>query len=313
MKFAFVFPGQGSQSLNMMASYQNLPIIAETFTEASDTLMQDFWAMIHADSADEINQTINTQPLMLTAGIAVYRAWINLGGNPPDLLAGHSLGEYSALVAADALSFADALSLVRFRAQAMQQAVPDNVGGMAAILGLNDEKIKTICQQVTQQSDNLSLEPANYNSPGQVVIAGHKDAVLRGIELAKENGAKRAVMLPVSIPSHCTLMQPAVEEMRQQLEKVKLHTPKIPVLHNVDAQARNDGISIKDLLVQQLYRPVQWVNIIQALGQEGISHIAECGPGKVLTGLNKRIARDTQHLPLADSESMNHAINTLNA
>lgn len=297
----------------MMAGYQDMPIIPETFAEASDILKQDFWAMIHAESADEINQTINTQPLMLTAGIAVYRAWLNAGGNPPNSLAGHSLGEYSALVAAEALSFADALALVRFRAQAMQQAVPDHVGGMAAILGLDDEKISAICQEVTQQSDNLSLEPANFNSPGQVVIAGHKEAVTRGIELAKENGAKRAVMLPVSIPSHCSLMQPAVEAMQQQLDNITLHSPKIPVLHNVDAQACDDVTAIKKLLVQQLHRPVQWVNTIQALAQQNVTHIAECGPGKVLAGLNKRIARDVQHLALADSEAIHEAIKTLNA
>lgn len=313
MKFAFVFPGQGSQSINMMTGYKNLPIISETFTEASDILKQDFWAMAHADSADEMNQTINTQPLMLIAGVAVYRTWISLGGNQPDFLSGHSLGEYSALVAAESLAFPDALTLVRFRAQAMQQAVPDNAGGMAAILGLDVDKIKTVCEEVTQQFNNLSLEPANYNSPGQVVIAGHKEAVLQGIEVAKAKGAKRAVMLPVSIPSHCTLMQPAVQAMQQQLKEIVFYPPKIPVLHNVDACARHDETSIKDTLIQQLCRPVQWVKIIQTLAQENITHIAECGPGKVLTGLNKRIDQNLQSLSLADSESINHAVAILNA
>lgn len=313
MKFAFVFPGQGSQSINMMAGYKDLSIISETFTEASDILNQDFWAMAHADSADEMNQTVNTQPLMLTAGVAVYRAWISLGGSQPSFLSGHSLGEYTALVASESLAFSDALALVRFRAQIMQQAVPDKTGGMAAILGLDDDKIKAVCEEITQQLEHFSLEVANYNSPGQAVIAGHKEAVLQGIEAAKAKGAKRAVMLPVSIPSHCTLMQPAVQEMQQQLKKVVLRVPKIPVLHNVDACPQYDETSIKDILVQQLYRPVQWVRIVQTLAQEGVTHTAECGPGKVLTGLNKRIAQDLQHLPLADSDSIHHAITILNA
>jgi len=311
MKFAFVFPGQGSQSIGMMNGYGDLPIIGETFSEASDILGKDFWAMAKDGPADDLNLTINTQPLMLIAGVAVYRAWIDLGGEKPKYLAGHSLGEYTALVAAEALTFADALSLVRFRAQAMQQAVPEGVGGMAAILGLDDDTIKTVCTEVTNNSGEETLEAANFNSPGQVVIAGHKNAVLQGIEVAKAKGAKRAVLLPMSIPSHCTLMMSAANKMQQQLAQIRLESPKIPVLHNVDVQQHNEPSAISDVLVKQLYSPVQWVNTIHALVANGVTHIAECGPGKVLGGLNKRIDRNLQSPLLADSEAIKQAITVL--
>lgn len=311
MKFAFVFPGQGSQSIGMMNGYGDLPIIGETFSEASDILGKDFWAMAKDGPADDLNLTINTQPLMLIAGVAVYRAWIDLGGEKPKYLAGHSLGEYTALVAAEALTFADALSLVRFRAQAMQQAVPAGVGGMAAILGLDDDTIKTVCIEVTNNSGEETLEAANFNSPGQVVIAGHKNVVLQGIEVAKAKGAKRAVLLPMSIPSHCTLMMSAAKKMQQQLAQIRLESPKIPVLHNVDVQQHNEPSAIRDVLVKQLYSPVQWVNTIHALVANGVTHIAECGPGKVLGGLNKRIDRNLQSPLLADSEAIKQAITVL--
>lgn len=309
MKFAFVFPGQGSQSVGMMNGYTDLPIVQETFQEASDVLKQDFWSMVNNGPADDLNLTINTQPLMLTAGVAVYRAWASLEGGKPAFLAGHSLGEYTALVAAEALSFADALSLVHFRAQAMQQAVPEGVGGMAAILGLDDEIIETICRDITNQDTRESLEPANFNSPGQVVIAGHKNAILQGIEMAKSKGAKRAIMLPMSIPSHCSLMQPAAESMQQRLEHVMLHTPRIPILHNADVKPHSDTADIKKILVQQLISPVRWVDTIRTFATAGITHVVECGPGKVLAGLNKRIDQNLQQLSLSNSETIKQAVN----
>ena len=295
----------------MMNGYTDLPIVQETFQEASDILKQDFWSMVNNGPADDLNLTINTQPLMLTAGVAVYRAWTSLEGGKPALLAGHSLGEYTALVAAEALSFADALSLVRFRAQAMQQAVPEGVGGMAAILGLDDEIVETICHDITNQGKEESLEPANFNSPGQIVIAGHKNAILQGIEMAKSKGAKRAIMLPMSIPSHCSLMRPAAESMQQQLEQVMLQPPKIPILHNADVKPHSDTAGIKKILVQQLISSVRWVDTIRAFAAAGITHVVECGPGKVLAGLNKRIDQNLQQLSLANSETIKQAVNNL--
>ncbi|SFE32262.1 ACP S-malonyltransferase [Nitrosomonas sp. Nm166] len=309
MKFAFVFPGQGSQSVGMMNGYADLPIIQETFQEASDILQQDFWAMVSSGPGEDLNLTINTQPLMLIAGVAVYRAWTSLGGSKPALLAGHSLGEYTALVVAEVMNFADALALVRSRAQAMQQAVPEGVGGMAAILGLDDKIIETICRDITNQGNGESLEPANFNSPGQVVIAGHKNAILQGIEMSRSEGAKRAILLPMSIPSHCSLMKPAADNMRLQLERATLQPPKIRILHNVDVKPHADVTSIKEILVQQLVSPVRWVDTIRAFAAEGITHIIECGPGKVLAGLNKRIDQNLQQLSLADSETIKQAVN----
>lgn len=311
MKFAFVFPGQGSQSIGMMNGYENFPVIRKTFTEASDILGKDFWTMVKDGPGEDLNLTINTQPLMLIAGVAVYRAWIDLGGKMPTHLAGHSLGEYTALVASEALTFSDALSLVQFRAQVMQQAVPEGVGGMAAILGLDDDTINTVCTEITNNSSEEVLEPANFNSPGQVVIAGHKSAVLQGIKVAKAKGAKRAVLLPMSIPSHCTLMMSAAHKMQQKLAQIKLESPKIPVFHNVDVQQHNEPSAIRDILVKQLYSSVQWVNTIHALVAHGVTHIAECGPGKVLAGLNKRIDRNLQSLPFVDSETIKQAITAL--
>ncbi len=292
----------------MMNGYADLPIIQETFREASDILKQDFWSIVNSGPAEDLNLTVNTQPLMLIAGIAVYRAWISLRGEKPSLLAGHSLGEYTALVAAEVLSFADALTLVRFRAQAMQHAVPEGVGGMAAILGLDDEIIRTVCHDITQQCNGESLEPANFNSPGQVVIAGHKNAILKGIEMAKSKGAKRAIMLPMSIPSHCSLMQPAAESMQRQLEGITLQSPKIAILHNADVKSHSDAPSIKKILIQQLVSPVRWVDTIHAFAAAGITHVIECGPGKILIGLNKRIDQSLQQLSLIDSETIKRAV-----
>ncbi|MEK7769173.1 MAG: ACP S-malonyltransferase [Pseudomonadota bacterium] len=311
MKFAFVFPGQGSQSVGMMKEYADFPVVRETFAEASDILGQDFWAMVNDGPANDLNLTLNTQPLMLMAGIAVYRAWESLDGAEPDFMAGHSLGEYSALVASGALAFADALPLVRFRAEAMQQAVPEGTGGMAAILGLDDDTVRAVCIEVVSTSNGESLEPANFNAPGQVVIAGHRNAVLRGMELAKAKGAKRAIMLPMSIPSHCSLMHQAAEKMQQRLELVALQSPTIPVLHNADVQPHASAAGIRNILVQQLCKPVRWTETIHTFATAGVTHVVECGPGKVLSGLNKRIDGKLQSLALADGETLRQAAGVL--
>lgn len=311
MKFAFVFPGQGSQSVGMMKGYADFPAVRETFAEASDILGQDFWAMANDGPVENLNLTLNTQPLMLMAGVAVYRAWEGLTGAKPAFMAGHSLGEYSALVAAGVLAFADALPLVRFRAEVMQQAVPEGTGGMAAILGLDDETVRAVCTEIMNTSNGESLEPANFNSPGQVVIAGHRDAVLRGMELAKEKGAKRVIMLPMSVPSHCSLMHQAAERMQQRLELVMLHSPTIPVLHNADVQPHADAAAIRNILVQQLCRPVRWTETIHNFASAGVTYVVECGAGKVLSGLNKRIDGKLQNLALTDSEALRQVASIL--
>ncbi|MCB1935521.1 MAG: ACP S-malonyltransferase [Nitrosomonas sp.] len=308
MKCAFVFPGQGSQSVGMMAGYDDLPIVRETISEASDILGQDFGAMVSNGPADDLNLTVNTQPLMLMAGVAVYRAWENLGGIKPSILAGHSLGEYTALVISGVLDFPDALALVRYRAQVMQEAVPEGAGAMAAILGLDDATVTAVCQEVSESNPMESLEPANFNSPGQVVIAGHKNAVLTGIERAKEKGAKRAVLLPMSIPSHCRLMKPAAAKMHQQLNTTPFQKPGIPVLHNVDVKSHDEADAIRDILARQLFSPVRWVDTIQQLAANGVTHVVECGPGNILTGLDKRIERSLQHLSLSNSEAIKQAV-----
>lgn len=309
MKFAFVFPGQGSQSVGMMAGFDGISVVRDTFVEASDILKQDLWELVTEGPVEELSQTINTQPAMLTAGIAVHRAWHALGGKAPALMAGHSLGEYSALVAAGALHFSDALPLVRFRAQAMQEAVTEGVGAMAAILGLEDDVVRALC---TEAAQNEVLEAVNFNSPGQVVIAGHKGAVERGMELAKAKGAKRAIPLPVSVPSHCALMLPAAERLAQYLESVPVTLPTIPVLQNADVISFDDPAKIKSALVQQLHRPVRWVESMQKMAQDGVQLAAECGPGKVLVGLNKRIAANMQQFSLVDKAAIENLIISLN-
>ena len=306
-KFACVFPGQGSQSVGMMDGYTDFPIVRETFAEASDILGEDFWAMVRDGPADTLNLTINTQPLMLMAGVAVHRAWNTLGDVKPVFMAGHSLGEYTALVASGALAFSDALPLVRFRAEVMQEAVPEGAGAMAAILGLDDELVRVVCNEVTGSSHGELLEPANFNSPGQIVIAGHKNAVLRGMELAKLRGAKRAVLLTVSIPSHCSLMSPAAERLRERLEEVVLDVPEIPLLHNADVQQHEDPETIKEVLIQQLFSPVRWTEIIHSFADAGITCVVECGPGKILSGLNKRISANLQSLALTDGAAIRNA------
>lgn len=287
-KFAFFFPGQGSQSVGMMQGLAALKPVRDTFAEATDILGQDFWHMV-SEPNEELNLTTNTQPLMLIAGVATWRAWLENARAQPKIMAGHSLGEYTALVAAGAISFAQALPLVRYRAEVMQSAVAEGVGAMAAILGMEDDAVRAVCIEAAQGE---VLEAVNFNSPGQVVIAGHKAAVERGMEAAKAKGAKRALLLPVSVPSHCALMKPAAEKLAQYLENVIVDTPRVPVLHNADVASYNDAASIKQALVRQLYSPVRWVETVNNIAQQGILQAAECGPGKVLTGLNKRIVVD---------------------
>jgi [acyl-carrier-protein] S-malonyltransferase len=307
-KFAFVFPGQGSQSRGMMNGYAEFPVVRNTFAEASDVLKQDLWALVNEGSDADLNATVNTQPLMLTAGVAVWRAWQSQSGAVPAMMAGHSLGEYTALVASGALQFADALPLVRYRAQCMQQAVPEGTGGIAAILGLDDDVVRAVCAEGAQGE---VLEAVNFNSPGQVVIAGNRSAVERGMELAKAKGAKRAIMLPMSVPSHCSLLKGAAEQLRGYLQNVAVQAPVIPVLHNADVAAYSDAAAIKDALVRQLYSPVRWVETVLAFGKQGITHNVECAPGKVLAGLSKRIDTNQQALALNDGEALKAALAAL--
>lgn len=294
-----------------MNGYADLPEIQQTFAKASEILRQDVWSLVSNGPAEELNQTLNTQPLMLTAGISVYRAWLNLTGITPHILAGHSLGEYTALVASEVLSFKDALELVRFRAQSMQQAVPEGIGAMAAILGLEEDIIATTCQEITHQNPSEIVEAANFNSPGQIVIAGHKTAVQKAIEMMQSKGAKRAILLPVSIPSHCSLMQSAVDKMQSKLAQKTFHQPKLPILHNADVTSHTDIDSIKNILLQQLVKPVKWIDTIHTFANQGVTHVIECGPGKVLTGLNKRIEPNLQHVSFYDRKSIEQAIDLL--
>lgn len=299
-KYAFLFPGQGSQSIGMMAGFRQTKIIRDTFTEASDILNTDFWAMA-TEPNEAINQTTNTQPIMLIAGVATWRAWQDVSDHLPTLLAGHSLGEYSALVAAGSIDFAQALPLVRYRAEVMQSAVPEGAGAMAAILGLDDDVVRKLC--ITAAEDEV-LEAVNLNSPGQVVIAGNKSAVERGMMLAKDLGAKRALPLPVSVPSHCALMKPAALQLAEYLKAVSIKTPNIAVLHNADVASYSDATQIKDALTRQLYSPVRWVETIQKMANMQITQTAECGPGKVLAGLTKRIVAELPCTALTAEESL---------
>lgn len=308
MKIAFVFPGQGSQSVGMLDAWSDNAVVKSTLLQASDALGQDLAALIAAGPAEELNLTTNTQPVMLTAAVAVYRAWIAAGGLAPALVAGHSLGEYSALTAAGAISLEDAVRIVRIRADAMQAAVPVGAGGMAAILGLDDDVVISLCAQAAQGE---VVEAVNFNAPAQVVIAGHKGAVERACELAKAAGAKRALVLPVSAPFHSSLLKPAAAVLEQALSKISLTVPAIPVLNNVDVASPSDPAAIKDALVRQAWHAVRWVETIQAMKAQGITHVVECGPGKVLNGLTKRIDRDLMGLSITDPASLQLALETL--
>ena len=301
MSFAFVFPGQGSQKVGMMAAYGESPVVRATFDEASAALGDDLWAMVADGPAELLSQTVNTQPVMLTAGIAAWRLWCEKGGKMPAVVAGHSLGEYSALVAAGVLDFKDAVPLVRLRAAAMQAAVPLGTGGMAAVLGLDPAAIAEACAEAAQGE---VVEPVNFNDPGQTVIAGHKGAVERAMEACKARGAKRALALPVSAPFHSSLLRPAADKLAARLAELTLQAPTISVINNVDVAIENDPARIKDALIRQAYNPVRWVETVQKMAAMGITTIAECGPGKVLAGLTKRCADGVTGVALADVDSI---------
>jgi [acyl-carrier-protein] S-malonyltransferase len=286
MKIAFVFPGQGSQAVGMMKGFDDHPVVHETFDEASQVLGQDLWSLVTQGPQEDLDLTVNTQPVMLTAGVAVWRAWQAAGGAAPEILAGHSLGEYTALVAANALAFRDAVPLVRFRAQAMQEAVPPGDGAMAAILGADDDTVLAACRKA---AEGHVVEPVNYNAPGQLVIAGERAAVERAMLAAKELGARRAVMLPVSAPFHSSLLKPAAEKLAQRLAQVPFKSPSIPVLHNVDVAQHATADEIRTALAAQAASPVRWTQTIAAFAAQGVTHVVECGPGKVLANLVKRI------------------------
>ncbi len=307
--FSIVFPGQGSQSVGMLKTLaDDFSSVGDTFTEASDTLGFDLWKLVLEGPKEALNQTQNTQPAMLAAGVAVWRVWQAQGGAAPAVMAGHSLGEYSALVCAGAMGFADAVSLVAKRGRFMQEAVPEGTGAMAAILGLDDDKVRDVCAAA---AESQVVEAVNFNSPGQVVIAGSKAAVDRACGLAKEAGAKRALPLPVSVPSHCALMKPAAERLAEQLQDVAIEMPSIPVLHNVDVAVAADPGAIRARLAEQLHHPVRWVETIQSISERGIDKIVEAGPGKVLTGLNKRIDRKLTGFAVLDSDTLNAALEAL--
>jgi [acyl-carrier-protein] S-malonyltransferase len=302
MKSAFVFPGQGSQSVGMLAELAaEHTIVNDTFQQASDALGYDLWQLVAEGPEEQLNQTDRTQPAMLTAGIAVWRVWQSVSDIKPDYFAGHSLGEYSALVAAGAMDFTDAVKLVAKRGQFMQQAVPAGEGAMAAILGLDDDVVRAIC---TEAAATGVVEAVNFNSPGQVVIAGAAGAVKNAIQIASDKGAKRALLLPVSVPSHCALMKPAAEQLTAVLSDILIQTPQIPVIHNVSVTTADDASQIKQLLADQLYNPVRWVETVQWFAAQGVTSVVECGPGKVLAGLSKRIDKTLNAMPLFDLASL---------
>ena len=309
-RLAMIFPGQGSQSMGMMAAYGDLACVKAVVDEASDILGQDVASLISEGPASELNATVNTQPIMVTVGYAVYQAWRHLGGPVPEVVAGHSLGEYTALVIAGTLSFRQCLPLVRLRAQAMQDAVPQGQGGMAAILGLDDDGVKAACYEAAQGE---VVQAVNFNAPGQVVIAGHSKAVERAILAAKARGAKRAVALPVSAPFHSSLMTPAALKLAEALDKIELKSPSIPVIHNVDAEARNDPLAIREALVRQADHPVLWVDCVKSMARAGATYFVECGPGKVLAPLSKRIVPDATGVALTDLANIEAAVATLGA
>jgi [acyl-carrier-protein] S-malonyltransferase len=305
MKLALVFPGQGSQAVGMLQSFADSQPVRETFAEAADVLQQDLWQLAADGPAEELNSTVNTQPLMLTAGCAVYRAWRAAGGAQPAMVAGHSLGEYTALVVAGVVSLRDALPLVRLRAQAMQEAVPVGTGAMAAILGLDDDAVRAACAEAAQGE---VVEAVNFNAPSQVVIAGHKAAVERAAAAAKAKGAKRAVMLPVSAPFHASLLKPAAQRLEQVLAGITFQAPQIPVVNNVDVAVVTDPQQIKAALARQACSPVRWVEVIQHMARSGVTHVGECGPGKVLAGMTKRIDNALQGFAIADAASLAQSV-----
>jgi [acyl-carrier-protein] S-malonyltransferase len=310
-KFAFVFPGQGSQAIAMMDGFAGNPVVAQTIAEASDALQFDLGKLIAEGPKEELDLTTNTQPVMLTAAVAVYRAWIAAGGPLPSVVAGHSLGEYSALVAAGVISFKDAVPLVRFRAQAMQEAVPVGQGTMAVVLGLSDDDVRAACAEAIAADPALTVEAVNFNAPAQVVIAGHTAAVERACEIAKGKGAKRAMKLPVSAPFHSSLLKPASDRLRDYMAGLAFSAPQIALINNVDVAVLSDPASIKDALVRQAAAPVRWVETMQKVAADGITQVVECGPGKVLMGLAKRIDASLVGDAITDQASLERVLSLL--
>jgi [acyl-carrier-protein] S-malonyltransferase len=309
MKIALVFPGQGSQSVGMLGSLaESFAQVRETYQEVSDALDYDLWELVQKGPEEELNKTHITQPAMLAGDVAVWRIWQDLGGNIPVAMAGHSLGEYSALVSAGSIALSDAALLVADRGRFMQEAVPAGIGAMAAILGLDDEVVIEICAKAAESEVASAV---NFNSPGQVVVAGNTSAVERTVNLAKEAGAKRAVILPVSVPSHCSLMAPAADRLAERLATIEINKPSIPVYNNVDVKAEEDPDAIRDALKRQLFNPVRWVDTINTFARNDIMHIVECGGGKVLAGLNKRINKDMKAYTTQDKDSLQQAIDAV--
>lgn len=305
-QFAFVFPGQGSQTVGMLTELAaTYPLVEETFREASDALGYDLWQLVSQGPAEELNKTWQTQPALLAASVAIYRVWQQQGGEQPVLMAGHSLGEYSALVCAGVLNFADAVKLVELRGKLMQEAVPEGTGAMQAIIGLDDAAIRKACEESAQ---GQVVSPVNFNSPGQVVIAGNKEAVERAGAACKAAGAKRALPLPVSVPSHCALMKPAADKLAVALESITFNTPAVPVINNVDVKAETDAVAIRHALVRQLYSPVRWTESVEAMAAQGVTQLLEMGPGKVLTGLTKRIVDSLTAAAVNDTASLTAAL-----
>ncbi|KQV46127.1 MULTISPECIES: ACP S-malonyltransferase [unclassified Duganella] len=310
-KFAFVFPGQGSQAVGMLEGFAGNPVVAQTLAEASDALQFDLGKLIAEGPKEELDLTTNTQPVMLTAAVAAYRAWIAAGGPVPSVVAGHSLGEYSALVAAGVISFKDAVPLVRFRAQAMQEAVPVGQGTMAVMLGLSDEDVRAACAEAAAAVPGEIVEAVNYNAPAQVVVAGHTAAVEKACEIAKAKGAKRAMRLPVSAPFHSSLLKPASDRLRDYMASIHFNVPQIPLINNVDVAVLSDPASIKDALVRQAASPVRWVETMQKVAADDITNVVECGPGKVLMGLAKRIDARLVGEAIYDQATLERMLETL--
>ena len=305
MKIAFVFPGQGSQAVGMLDAFAGEPAVQEVLARAGQALGEDLAGLIAGGPAEQLNLTVNTQPAMLAAGVAIYRAWLAAGGAVPAIMAGHSLGEYTALTAAEAVSLEAAVRLVRFRAQAMQEAVTAGSGGMAAILGLSDEQVAQACAEAAQGE---VVEAVNFNAPAQVVIAGHAAAVGRACEAAKRLGAKRALPLPVSAPFHCSLLAPAAERLRERLRDEPISAPRVPVINNVDVAIESGPDRIRDALARQAAGPVRWAEIIRVMAEQGVTHVVECGPGRVLAGLTRRIVPGVESLALADPATIGEAL-----
>lgn len=310
MKIAFVFPGQGSQTVGMLDAWADNSAVQQAIHTANQALNQDLGALIAQGPSADLNLTTNTQPAMLLAAVAMYNAWVEAGGAPPEMVAGHSLGEYSALTAAGVLELADAVRLVRVRANAMQDAVPVGQGAMAAVLNLDDAQIKAVCAEAAQGE---VVEPVNFNAPGQIVIAGHQGAVERACEIAKTAGARRAMLLPVSAPFHSSLLKPAAEILEQALSHIDLQSPLIPIVNNVDVAMPTDISSIKFALVRQAWHPVRWVETIEYMRSQGVTHIVECGPGKVLAGLIKRIDKEITVFSINDPSSLEQTLNSIHS